>query len=231
MNRFVDVPKIELHIHLEGTFSPKRIVELATAAGEPLPRPIDRLFEADNLADFLVTLDWVCGLVRDPATAERVAYDFATYAHGQGIVYAEAICNPTHWSGLDHDTLFRSLATGLDRAEADGLGDYRLLPSILRTQSTEEALALVEWMGTAGIERIVGLSIDGNEATAGRTGERFAAAYSRARELGFGCTAHAGESSGPEGVRDAIELLGVTPHRSRDPLCRGSRRAGAGRRP
>ncbi|WP_419846337.1 adenosine deaminase [Candidatus Poriferisocius sp.] len=204
------VPKIELHIHLEGTFRPERVAELAAMVGEVPPRPVDRLFEVDNLADFLETLDWVCGLVRDEPTAEQVAYDFAAYAHDQGIVYAEVIVNPTHWSGLTTGELFTACAQGFDRAQADGLGDFRLLPSILRQQSEEEAQQLVQWIEGAGLERIVGLSIDGNEEAAGRTGPRFASAYAEAARIGLGRTAHAGESSGAEGVRDAIELLGVS---------------------
>lgn len=204
------VPKVELHIHLEGTFRPARVAELAAIAGEEPPRPVDQLFEVDNLADFLETLDWVCGLVRDEPTAEQVAYDFAAYAHDQGIVYAEVIVNPTHWSGLTTAELFASCARGFDRAQADGLGDFRLLPSILRQQSEQEAQRLVEWIGGAELDRIVGLSIDGNEEAAGRTGPRFASAYADAARIGLGRTAHAGESSGAEGVRDAMELLGVT---------------------
>ena len=161
------VPKIELHIHLEGTFRPDRVVELAAMAGEEPPRPVDRLFEVDNLADFLETLDWVCGLVRDGPTAEQVGYDFATYAHDQGIVYAEVILNPTHWSGLTTAELFSACARGFDRAQADGLGDFRLLPSILRQQSEQEARGLVEWIKRAGLDRIIGLSIDGNEEASG----------------------------------------------------------------
>ena len=51
------------------------------------------------------------------------------------------------------------------------------------------------------------LSVAGNEATAGRTGARFAQAFSRAGAAGLRRTVHAGESSDPEGVRDAVELL------------------------
>jgi adenosine deaminase len=54
---------------------------------------------------------------------------------------------------------------------------------------------------------VVALSIDGNEAAAGRTGPRFADAFRRAAEAGVHRTVHAGESSGPEGVRDALEFL------------------------
>ena len=68
-------------------------------------------------------------------------------------------------------------------------------------------MALVEDMKAHRTHRLVGLSIDGNEALAGRTGERFRPAFLAAGAAGFGRTAHAGESSGPDGVRDALDLL------------------------
>jgi len=55
----------------------------------------------------------------------------------------------------------------------------------------------------------VALSVDGNEATAGRTGPRFAEAFRKAASAGLCRTVHAGESSGPEGVWDAVDLLGA----------------------
>jgi adenosine deaminase len=58
-----------------------------------------------------------------------------------------------------------------------------------------------------GLPRVVALSIDGNEAAAGRTGPRFAEAFRKAGKAGLKRTVHAGESSGPDGVRDAIEFL------------------------
>jgi adenosine deaminase len=81
--------------------------------------------------------------------------------------------------------------------------------SLLRTQSADAAAELVDLLVAIRHPRVVALSIDGNEATAGRTGPRFAQAFQRAGAAGYKRTVHAGESSGPEGVRDAIELLGA----------------------
>ena len=203
------LPKVELHVHLEGTLSAERIAALAADVGEVLPRPLDRLFTFEDLSSFLGFLDWTCGLIRTPAAAADVARDFAERATANGTVYAEVIVNPTHWSGWDLGELVDALTAGFEQAERDGLASCHLLLSILRAQSGEEALALVEWMGVRRPARVVGLSIDGDESRSGRTGPRFAAAYARAGELGFGRTAHAGESSGAEGVRDALDLLGV----------------------
>jgi adenosine deaminase len=78
---------------------------------------------------------------------------------------------------------------------------------LLRQQTAGEALELVDWVLARRHPRVVALSIDGNEAAAGRTGPRFADACQRARQAGLHRTVHAGESSGPEGVRDALEYL------------------------
>ena len=204
------MPKLEMHIHLEGSISHERIVEMAAAANVALPRPVDELYLTHDISVFLSNLDWVCSIVRSADTAEALALDFARYARTQGIVYAEVIVNPTHWGGMHLEDLFGALASGFDKAADAGLPDIRLLPSILRQQSAEEAMHLVEWMGKSGIRRICGLSVDGNQAKAPGSSERFAPAYARARELGFGCTAHAGESSGPEGVAEALDWLGVS---------------------
>jgi len=201
------MPKIELHIHLEGAISTDRILAMASAANEPLPRPIEQLFRTKTLDEFLANLDWVCSLVRSAETARALALDFARYAATEGIVYAEVIINPTHWKGLDLDTLLRSIAAGFDDAQALGLADLRILPSILRQQDLPAAMALVEWMGGARLPRIVGLSVDGNQARAVDSSHRLAPAFARAAKFGFGRTVHAGESSGPEGVAAALDLL------------------------
>ena len=201
------LPKVELHVHLEGAISPHRVGMLADAVGE---NGQTRLSTITDLDELLKTLDWVCGLVRDHESAMAVAHDFAVAASRQGTVYAEVIVNPTHWSGMHFSDLLPALAEGFDLAADEGYADCRLLPSILREQSESEAIELVEWMGEADLHRIAGLSVDGNEESAGRTAPRFASAFSRASDLGFGLTAHAGETSGPEGVVDALDVLGVS---------------------
>jgi adenosine deaminase len=205
------LPKVELHVHLEGTFTADRITDLARAAGESLPRPADQIYVASDLGEFLETLDWVCGLVRDPEAAVAQAVAFAHTAAAQGTAYAEVIVNPTHWSGLSAAELLGAVADGFESAHRAGGADCRVLPSLLRSQPADEGVALVELMRTLAHPRIVGLSIDGNEAAAEPgSSQRFAPAYELARRWGFGTTAHAGESSGPGGVRDALDLLGVS---------------------
>jgi len=204
------LPKAEVHVHLEGCFEADQIVELARAAGEPLPRPPDRLFEFPDLPALLEFLDWACGLVRTREQVERAAYAFAEREARSGVGYADLIFNPTHWPWRDRLGEFvDALDAGFTAAERDGLPKVGLCVSLLRQQSGQEAVELVEWLLDLRHPRVVALSIDGNEAAAGRTGPRFAEAFRRVAEGGLHRTVHAGESSGPEGVRDAIELLGA----------------------
>jgi adenosine deaminase len=102
-----------------------------------------------------------------------------------------------------------AMDAGFKAAEQDGLPSVGLCVSLLRTQSADEAIELVDALGSMRHPRVVALSVDGNEATAGRTGPRFADAFRRAGENGLRRTVHAGESSGPEGVWDAVDLLGA----------------------
>lgn len=102
-----------------------------------------------------------------------------------------------------------AIDAGLTAAEQDGLPPVGLCVSLLRTQSSNAAAELVDTLVALRHPRVVALSIDGNEAAAGRSGPRFAEAFSRAGAAGLQRTVHAGESSGPEGVRDALELLGA----------------------
>jgi adenosine deaminase len=121
------------------------------------------------------------------------------------------IINPTHWAAW-HGRLAEmidAIDAGFTAAEQDGLPPVGLCISVLRTQSADAAAELVDTLVALRHRRVVALSIDGNEAAAGRTGPRFADAFRRAGAAGLFRTVHAGESSGPEGVRDAIELLGA----------------------
>ena len=121
------------------------------------------------------------------------------------------IVNPTHWTAWRGrlPDMIDAIDAGFTAAKQDGLPSVGLCVSLLRTQSSDAAAELVDALLALRHPRVVALSIDGNEAAAGRTGPRFADAFRRAGAAGLRRTVHAGESSGPEGVRDAIELLGA----------------------
>jgi adenosine deaminase len=210
-DRLRSLPKAEVHVHLEGCFDADTLERWAVEAGVPMPRPKDRLFAFRQLSDFLQFLDWACGLANTPDRIAELAYQFAQRLGKDGTGYADAIINPTHWHAWKNrpKALIGALDSGFRAAEQDGLPPVGLCISLLRTQTADEAADLVEMLTDWRHPRVVALSVDGNEAAAGRTGPKFADAFARAGQAGLKRTVHAGESSGPEGVRDAIELLGA----------------------
>jgi len=214
------LPKAEVHVHLEGSLEPALVRAAAREAGR---RDVEAA--AAGMADavesggtafpdpaaFLAFVDASCGVVGSEPQLEAAAYGVARRAADAGVRYVDLIVNPTHWPQW-RGRLGRfliALDRGFSMAAADGFPPVGLCISLDRSQTAEEAIELVHWIVEEGHPRVVALSVDGDEAATGRTGPRLATAFARARAGGLRCCAHAGESSGPEGVRDAIAYLGA----------------------
>ncbi len=205
------LPKAEVHLHLEGCVpldavgldDPGRAgVELDPETGAPRFR---------DLAEFLVFLDRSCASVTRDDQVEQIAYEIAARAASDGVGHADAIFNPTHWPAWRSDLgrFVARLDSGFAGGEVDHGVTTGLCLSLTRTQPPAESVELVDWLLGARPARVVALSVDGDEEAAGRTAARFAPLFERARRAGLHTCAHAGESSGAEGVRDAVEILGA----------------------
>jgi adenosine deaminase len=211
VSRLKALPKAEVHLHLEGCFEAALIAQWAKSEGVSLPRPQEQLFQFSGLADFLGFLDLACGLASTPDRLMELSYGLCQRLADNGTGYADVIFNPTHWHAWHGrlGAMLEAMDAGFQAAEQDSLPTVGLCVSLLRTQTSDEAIELVDLLTTLRHPRVVAMSVDGNEATAGRTGPRFAEAFRRAGECGLRRTVHAGESSGPEGVWDAVDLLGA----------------------
>jgi len=219
------LPKAEVHVHLEGCFDAADLLQSAREHGAELPGPAATLFDTSThhverdpqgaavkgmgVGTFLQFLDWEGSLVRTHEHLASAAYRACARESASGIRYADIIVNPTHW-GSWHGRLTdftRAIAEGFDEAARDGLCEANLCVSLLRQQSGESALEVVEEMIRVRVPRVVALSIDGDETHAGDTNAKFAPAFTLARDAGFRRTVHTGESSGPESVWGALDLL------------------------
>jgi adenosine deaminase len=208
---FHTLPKAEVHVHLEGCLLLSDAVGLAKAAGVRLPRPPEELRRFAGLTDFLQFLNWICGLYRTRDQLAAAAHGFSRRMQASGVLYADVIVNPAHWSHWSHDLegFIDALDAGFREAEEEGLPNVGLCVSLLRQLESDAAIEIVERLIALRHPRVVALSVDGNENLSGRTGPRFAEAFRMAGAAGLKRTVHAGESSGPEGVRDAIDHLGA----------------------
>jgi adenosine deaminase len=212
----VGLPKAEVHLHLEGCID-VALVHAASLRHGLLPfggrqrdDGHDRAPRITSLPELLTYLDWSCALIDQPDELASIAYGAARRASLSGVRHIDVIVNPTHWPSWEGrlEAMVDALDQGFRAAETDGLATAALCLSLKRTQTRSAALAFVDWLLAARHPRVAGLSIDGDESN-GSHNERFAEAFQRAGHGGLRRCAHAGESSGPDGVREAVDLLGA----------------------
>lgn len=204
------LPKVELHLHLEGAIPLPALLQLIEKhGGDPDVASLDDLRRRLTYSDFPAFIEawiWKNGYLREQEDFSLIAEAMARELKSQNILYAEVFFSPTRFSqhGLTPQGLATAIRTGLDRV--DGV-TVRLIADLVRDHGPDEAertLARIEEVRDQGI---VGIGIGGSEHLF--PPEPFAAVYEEARRRGFRTSAHAGEAAGPESVRGAVEALRV----------------------
>jgi adenosine deaminase len=218
------MPKVELHLHLEGSIEPETALALAERHGIRLPaQDVAGLREWFRFRDFPHFVEVYLALSDLLRTADDIAFittALATSLAGQNVRYAEVTFTPyTHlWmnKGLTEEDLIAGLEQG--RAEAWRQHGVELawvldIPRNLSFQKlTGRYTGAATWptveMALAWRDRgVVALGLGGYEI--GAPPEPFAPAFERARAGGLHSVPHAGEHVGPEGVWGAIRALGA----------------------
>jgi aminodeoxyfutalosine deaminase len=210
MNR-LSFPKIELHVHLEATIPPKALFEMARRNGFALPSPNEaELAELYRFRDFEHFLDlWMMTTpaIQTETDFRQVVVSYGEQAASEGAVYIEGIFTPAERvsGGASWDEVFSGFCDGA--AEANELFgvDIRLTPDIPRNLGLDIAIKTAQLAVKYRERGIVGLGLGGPEATF--PPEPFERAFLLAKEGGLGSVPHAGEASGPESIRGAIEVL------------------------
>jgi adenosine deaminase len=206
------LPKVELHLHIEGTLEPEMMFSLASKHGVALPYPsVDAVRAAYAFHDLQSFLDLYyagCDVLRDRRDFYALAMAYFARAHADGVVHAELFFDPqTHTSrGVSLEAVFY----GLRDAMEDALGRYgvtsELILCFLRHLSEEDALATLE-AALPFRSEFVGVGLDSGEQ--GNPPSKFRRVFARAKSLGLRAVAHAGEEGPAAYIREALELLGV----------------------
>jgi aminodeoxyfutalosine deaminase len=207
----VTYPKIELHVHIEGTVRPGRLLEIARRNDYPLPvASADELAELYRFRDFRQFIDvWV--LTTNALQRERdfleIVVDYAAEAASHGCLYLEAIFSPAERvrRGADWDEIFAGMCDGIEAARDLHGVEVRLTPDITRGFTLEEAELTVRHAARYRDRGVVGVGLGGFEAQ--HPPEPYASVFDLARHLGLGSVPHAGETAGPASVRGALDAL------------------------
>ena len=206
------LPKAELHIHIEGSFEPELMFEIARRNGVDIPfDSVDALraaYDFEDLQSFLDIYYQGMAVLRH----ERDFYDltraYLRRAHDDGVVHAEIFFDPQGHTG--RGVAFETVLDGIWQALRDGERELgitsRLIMCFLRHLEEADALRTLD-QALVHRERIGGVGLDSSEV--GHPPRKFERVFARARDAGLVAVAHAGEEGPPGYVREALDLLGV----------------------
>ncbi len=204
-------PKIELHVHLEGTVRAATLLEIARRNDIALPADtvdgLAGLYEFTDFADFIKVWMLTTSALRTAADFRQVVVDYAAEAGRHGAVYIEGIFSPAEPAarGTDWDEVFTGYCDGAAEAsEVHGV-HVRLTPDVTRDMGAGVAEQTAAYAVRYASRGIVGLGLGGSEAE--YAPEPYARAFAIARAGGLGSVPHAGEVAGPESIRGALDVL------------------------
>jgi aminodeoxyfutalosine deaminase len=209
----VSFPKIELHVHLEGTVRPATLLEIAKRNDYALPAETEaglaRLYEFRDFAHFIDVWILTTNALRTEEDFRQVVVDYASEAASHGAVYVEGIFSPGERvrRGVEWDALFSGYCDGAQEARERHGVELRLTPDIVRGFPLDEAEQLVRYSAKYRERGIVGVGLGGLEAE--YPPEPYEPVFTLARALGLASVPHAGEVAGPPSVRGALEQLGA----------------------
>ena len=214
MKEFIqNLPKAELHLHIEGTLEPEMMFELAQRNKIDLPyKSVSEVKEAYNFEDLKSFLD-IYYQGSKVLQTERDFYDltwaYLQKAAEQNVRHTEIFFDPqTH---TERGIAFETVYQGIYRALQDGkdkLGiSSQLILSFLRHLTQERAFATLE-QALPYKDTMVGVGLDSAEQ--GNPPSKFKEVFAKAQAEGFLSVAHAGEEGPPEYIWEAINLLNVS---------------------
>ncbi len=208
------LPKAELHLHLEGTITPATLVELSRRHDtRPITLPeAETLYQFTDFTGFIEAFKAVTHELVGPDDYELAAWRMVEHLAAQGVVHAEVyISVGVIYMWRNHDpACFEPIFAGLERARVRGerelgLSLYWIFDAV-RHFTVEEAERV--FRKAAELKRshpsIIGIGLGGDERRAGS--EPFRALYAEAREAGLRLTNHAGETTGPEAIWEALSI-------------------------
>ena len=207
------LPKVELHLHIEGTLEPELMFRLARRNGVTLPwasaDDVRRAYVFQNLQSFLDLYYAGCSALVREEDFYDLTWAYLARVAAQNVRHAEIFFDPQTHTG--RGVPFETVVGGIHRALDEGrrrLGiSSALIMCFLRHLSPEAAMDTLE-QALPFKDRITAVGLDSTEV--GNPPERFRGVFDRARAEGFRAVAHAGEDGPPEYIWQALDLLRVS---------------------
>ncbi|RXJ72389.1 adenosine deaminase [Veronia nyctiphanis] len=206
------LPKVELHLHIEGSLEPELMFTLAERNNISLPyASVEEARNAYQFTDLQSFLD----IYYQGANVLQTKQDFfdLTWAYllrcqEDNVIHTEIFFDPqTHTQrGIPFATVVAGISDALEKAEKELGISSLLIMCFLRHLSEQDAFDTLE-QAKPHLDKIVAVGLDSSEL--GHPPEKFSRVFSASRQLGLRCVAHAGEEGPPANIRSAIDDLHV----------------------
>ncbi|GAB6262986.1 adenosine deaminase [Photobacterium sp. R1] len=214
MNQFIaGLPKVELHLHIEGSLEPELMFELAArnqiAIPFRSPEEVRAAYQFHNLQSFLDIYYQGANVLIHEQDFYDLTWAYLLRCQADNVVHTEIFFDPqTH---TDRGIAFETVVNGIHRAlekgrEALGISSL-LIMCFLRHLDQASAFETLE-QAMAHRDKIIGVGLDSSEQ--GNPPEKFKDVFQRALQAGFLTVAHAGEEGPSENITKTLDLLGVT---------------------
>lgn len=213
MDTFIQgMPKVELHIHIEGSLEPELMFTLAERNGVALRfksvEEVRRAYQFTDLQSFLDIYYEGASVLLKEEDFYDMTWAYLEKVSSQNVRHSEIFFDPqTHTDrGVSFETVIRGIRRAQEDAEQQLKITSRLIMCFLRHLSAEAAMQTLD-QALPYREWIVGVGLDSSEV--GNPPSKFTEVFDKARSEGFLTVAHAGEEGPPEYVWQALDLLRV----------------------
>jgi len=206
------MPKVELHLHLEGSITPATLLRIAKRNDVDLPARdeagVAQLFQYKNFHEFLTIFMVLARSLKRGEDFELLAYELGKHLADQNVRYAEVMISAFQYysRGVDLDEVVQGTAAGFERAQRERGTRVSIAFDYGRQFGVETAWKVLEIAVRNMRHGLVAWSIGGDEVN--YPPELFAEVFAAARQAGLHLMAHAGEVVGPASVWGAVNALG-----------------------
>ncbi|EKO3377027.1 adenosine deaminase [Vibrio fluvialis] len=213
MKEFIQqLPKVELHLHIEGSLEPELMFDLAQrnqiAIPFSSPDEVRAAYQFSNLQSFLDIYYQGANVLIHEQDFFDLTWAYLLRCQQDNVMHTEIFFDPqTHTArGIAFETVINGITQALEKGQQELGISSQLIMCFLRHLSEADAMHTLQ-QALPYKDKIVGVGLDSSEQ--GHPPEKFQQVFRQAREAGFIAVAHAGEEGPALNIRNAIDLLGV----------------------
>lgn len=207
INFIRDIPKTEIHLHLEACVNKETLKFLYKKNGiEVTDKEFEDKYNFKDLNGFIQVFFFVQGAVKEASDLGYFIDSLAEYLRSNNIIYSEAFFAPSKFiqNGLDFDEMIEVMVTRIRQIEVkDGI-TIRLLVDVSRSFGPANAMNNLNRVLGIKHKEVIGIGLGGAELMG--PAKDYAEVFKKAREAGLRCVSHSGEDDGPWAIWDAVSL-------------------------